>query len=423
MIPSVGDGQGDDPRRGGSPTGGRSVGDYGGNIEAEQPGMAIEQRGAMSEVVNEQWSGSSALEAWALVRRMLDDMTTMVRAEAETELELIEGLRVIARVTALCSELSLDVDPESPWFFSMNTEARLIGGPNPDGEYHLAMIDGRHRYRVSGERNTVTYLGFQILAGTGLTPRRMAAYLSDRDLATDHRGRFSFVLAADKPTADELDGATWVAMPPDASGIVVRQYIADRATETLARLAIDPLDPPLRPRPPSDDELADQFTAMAWTIAKLATLHRTIMPELLEQPNQLVTAEAAALGGENTTPDNLYMLGTFRIGHGESLVLEFGPPDTRYWSVTVENIWHECIDSRRRNSSLTNAGAIREPDGTVRIIISGTDPSSDGGAATNWLDTGDRHRGFVVLRWLDNPTPPTVRTMVTSSDRIVVRQP
>ena len=97
---------------------------------------------------------------------------------------------------------------------------------------------------------------------------------------------------------------------------------------------------------------------MGWTIAKLATLHRTIQPELLDQPNQLLTAEAADLGAADTTPDNLYMLGTFRLADGEALVIDLDPPDTRYWSVTLENIWHECIDHRRRRSSLTNAHAV-----------------------------------------------------------------
>ena len=52
---------------------------------------------------------------------------------------------------------------------------------------------------------------------------------------------------------------------------------------------------------------------MAWTIAKLTTLHRTIRPELLDMPNRLITAEAAELGSADTTPDNLYMMGTFRL--------------------------------------------------------------------------------------------------------------
>jgi hypothetical protein len=101
------------------------------------------------------------------------------------------------------------------------------------------------------------------------------------------------------------------------------------------------------------------------------------------------------------------MLGTFRLAEGESLVLDITPPATRYWSVTLENIWHECIDRRRRRSSLTHASAVPEPDGTVRVVISATDPGQP-----NWLDTGHRHRGFVTLRWLDNPAAPTVTTKV-----------
>lgn len=145
--------------------------------------------------------GMLALEGWRFVCRMLDDMTAVIEADAETEQELLEGLRVLGRVTALCSELSLDVDVDAPWFFSMNTEARLIGGPNPDGEYSLAMIDGGHRYRVRGNRG---YHGLSRLPGAG-----------------GHR--------------------------PDA----VREYIADRSREASAELAITPLDAPRsRPRRP-----------------------------------------------------------------------------------------------------------------------------------------------------------------------------
>jgi hypothetical protein len=244
----------------------------------------------------------------------------------------------------------------------------------------------------------------------------MAAYVSDTDLWLTDGDHYEFVLAAEEPSAEELAGAPWVPMPTDASAIVVRQYIADRATETLAELSIEPLDPVGVPALPTDDVVAEQFTAMAWTIAKLTNLHRTIRPDLLEQPNQLATSEAADLGAADTTPDNLYMLGTFRLGDGEALVIDVVPPDTRYWSVTLENIWHECIDVRRRRSSLTNAHAVLRPgssgpstDGaSVRVVVAATDPG-----VPNWLDTGGCHRGFVTLRWLDNPDAPDVTTRVT----------
>ncbi len=285
----------------------------------------------------------------------------------------------------------------------MSPPGQMVGGPNPDGNYYLAMIRGDRTYRVTGTRGTTAYLGFQILAGTGLTPRRMSGYVSDTDLALAD-GEFALVLSAHKP--EDLGRATWVQIPEDASSIVVREYVGDAVTEHPASLSIDTIDP-VAPQPLSDDELAEQFTAMAWTLMKLATLHRTIKPELLTTPNVLLTAEAAELGSADTTPDNLYMIGTFRLMPHQSLLLEFTPPDTRYWNVTLENIWHECADPQRRHSSVTNSALTPGSDGVVRIAISGED-FGDG----HWLDTGGRCRGFVILRWLDNPDPPAVSATV-----------
>jgi hypothetical protein len=346
-------------------------------------------------------SAPKTVEGWNLVRAMLDDLGTQIQAEAETELELIEGLRVLARVTALSAEVSLDVDVEKPWFFSMDTEARYVGGPNPDGEYHLAMIDGRHSYRIRGRRGTVAYLGFQVLAGVGLTPRRQAAYLSDHQLQLDADGGFDVVLSASRPASGQ-----WLPIPEDASAIIVRQYVGDRGAEQPATFEIEPLAVPGPVPVPTDEQLGEALTGMAWTILKLATLHKTIKPELLTMPNELVTAEAAVLGSADTTPDNLYMIGTFRLQPEQALVVDFVPPQSRYWSCTLENIWHECLEPRRRRSSVTNVHA-EEKDGRVRLVISGIDPG-----VPNWLDTGGRHRGFVILRWLDGAAAPDLTTEV-----------
>jgi hypothetical protein len=343
------------------------------------------------------------LAAWQFFQQMLADVTKVVIQDAESERELLEGLRVIARVSSLCSQLSVEADLDQPSFFDMCSENRIIGGPNPDGNYYLAMIRGDRRYRITGARGTSAYLGFQVLAGTGLTPRRMSTYVSDTDLALTS-SEFALVLSADEPS--DLAGAKWVQIPDDASSVVVREYLGDRGSEELATLRIETLDPgPLAPL--TDDDLAEQFTAMAWTLMKLATLHRTIKPELLERPNTLLTAEAADLGAADTTPDNLYMMGTFRLDAGQALVLDIEPPDTRYWNVTLENIWHECLEPRRRHSSVTNRAVQPDSDGRVRIAIS----TEDFGFG-HWLDTGGRHRGFVVLRWLDNPNPPDVTVSV-----------
>lgn len=344
-----------------------------------------------------------ARAALEFFQQMLTDVSKIVAEDAESERELAEGLRVVARVSSLCAQMSVEADPERPSFFDMCSDNRMVGGPNPDGNYYLAMIRGDRRYRITGSRGTSAYLGFQILAGTGLTPRRMAGYVSDTDLKLDS-GDFTLVLSADQPP--DLAGAQWVKIPADASSVVVREYIGDRTAEKLAALRIEALDPgPLTAL--TDDELADQFTAMAWSLMKLTTLHRTIKPELLEAPNTLLTAQAADLGAADTTPDNLYMMGTFRLEPGQALVLDIAPPDTRYWNVTLESIWHECLEPRRRHSSVTNRGVRPDADGRVRIAVS----DEDFGLG-HWLDTGGRQRGFIVLRWLDNPSPPDVTVSV-----------
>lgn len=354
---------------------------------------------------------SSSLQAWRFLQQMLADLTETVIEDATSERELLEGLGVVAKATALCTEMTVESDPQRPRFFDMCTDSRLIGGPNPDGRYLLAMIRGDRTYGVCGTRGSTAYLGFQVLAGTGLTPRRMAAHLGDRELDCD-AGSFAFVVSAARPARDILGAAQWLQVPEDASAIVVREYIGDLTAETPATMAVECLDSdPLQPL--SDQEMAASLTAMAWTIVKLTTLHRTVKPELLTQPNTLVTAEAAELGGADTTPDNLYMIGSFGLDPDQTLLLEFVPPETRYWNVTLESVWHECLEPRHRHSSVTNKGVEPDRDGLVRIAI-GADDFGHG----HWLDTGGRHRGFVIVRWLDNPEAPAVRTSVRRGDRL-----
>ena len=348
--------------------------------------------------------------AWDAALGMLADLTAIVREDARDDRERVEGYRVLARIMALCSELSFDVDPDVPRFFSMTTALRQVGGPNPDGEYDLCAITPGRGYRVTGRRGSVAYLGFQVMAGVGLAPRRQAAYLSDTELRVDAEGRFTFVLAPSDPGT----GEQWLPVPDDASAIVVRQYVADRSAETLASHQVEPLEPAGPLAAYADEAAAAQITAFTWTMFKLLTLHRTVLPDLPSRPNRLVTAEAAALGSENTTPDNLYMLGCFDFAVGESLVLDIEPPATRYWSVNLESIWHECLDPARTGSSGTNATFVPRADGTVRVVVGADRPD-----APNWLDTGGRGRGFVTLRWLDNPQAPPVSVEVVPTRSVI----
>jgi hypothetical protein len=63
--------------------------------------------------------------AWQLFQDMLRDMTTVVTEDAESEREFVEGLRVIARISSLCAQLSVETDPDQPSFFVCVSQAAM----------------------------------------------------------------------------------------------------------------------------------------------------------------------------------------------------------------------------------------------------------------------------------------------------------
>ena len=198
-------------------------------------------------------------DAWQLVRTMLDDLTRIVEADAESELELMEGLRALARITALCSETSVDADHELPFFRQLSTPIRQLGAASPFITTHVAILDGRLRYRIRGRRGTVAALGFQVLAGRGLAPRHIAAFLPDHELPVLPDGDFEIVLSRRKPPPYQCQAAIWVAIPDDASAVVASQFVADPIHENPALHAIEPLDRPAPPSLPHDHALAQQL--------------------------------------------------------------------------------------------------------------------------------------------------------------------
>jgi len=350
--------------------------------------------------IPEKWQSLKSTEAWKQFRQLQDTAVETLLAEADNELEVLDAYKLVMRTIAVASEVVLDPHGDCPAFIRMDTPARNVGGDNPDGEYDVTVIDGRKRYRVYGNRGQIAYFGFQVLGGTGMEPRRHLAYMSDKDLETDDKGNFEFILSVEDPG----NGRQWLPIGEDASAIVVRHYIGNRALETLPDLNIEVLDKSADYTAPTDQEVADKITATAWTMLKLSLLYRDINTKL-STPNRMETFSSEQAGAADTTPDNTYMLGLYDVQPGQALVIDVTPPDTRYWNLTIYNYWHECIDYMHRPHSMTNQHVNTRPDGTVRFVLSGIRPNGLTGD-DNWLSTSSRTRGVMVLRWLD--TPPEV---------------
>lgn len=362
--------------------------------------------------IPDKWKTLKCTDAWLQLRELIDTAVNTLLQEARDEIEVMDAYRVVLRALSVATDVVLDPNPASPVFVRMDTPARNISGDNPDAEYDISVIDGKQAYRITGTRGTVDYLGFQILGGRGMTPRHHVTYIKDEHLDVDDKGKFQLILSVEKPKVP----GQWVRISEDASAIVVRQYIGDRRSVTLATYAIELLDRPSELPIPDDAETAERLVSTAWTMVKLSLLYRDI-PVLHEKLNQLTEMTSQQAGAADSTPDNTYMLGVYDLQPDQALVIAVKPPETRYWNFTVENIWHECIDYMHRSVSVTADHVKLRQDGKAIFVISHRRPKvfpDD----MNWLDTAGRRRGFMLLRWIDCPKveAPEIRLLTAIGD-------
>ena len=341
---------------------------------------------------NEDYSTLASHQALLDFEELLSAAREMVLNDARTEQEAAEGMRWLLRAVAMSVEVAADANPQRPYFQRMDTLVRKVGGDNPDAEYEFAAIDGQYDYKITGNIGSVRYLGFTFNAGQGTTPRRQFAYLSDKTLELDQDGNFTLILSQE-PT--DISGQ-WVQIPDDASGILVRQYIANRKKEELATLNIDVLGSPIQFSPVTDQEIADAIIGTSYAFLSLTTLHHRVLPELMEKTNVFIEATSDSLGGAISGNDNLYMIGSYQLADDEALIMLVQPPKTRYWNIALESRWHETADYLHRPTSMTLDEVNYNEDGSVEFIVAHKDPGHP-----NWLDTSGHNFGFITLRWLD----------------------
>ena len=331
-------------------------------------------------------------QAFLDFEEMLSAARKMVLSDARTEQEAVEGMRWLLRVIAMSVEVAADANPRMPHFQRMDTLVRKVGGDNPDAEYEFAAIDGQYNYKITGNIGSVRYLGLTFNAGQGNTPRRQFEYLSDKTLELDQDGNFTLILSQE---AIDIPGQ-WVQIPDDASGILVRQYIAVREKEELPTLSIEVLGSPIQYKPVTDQEIANAIIGTSYAFLSLTTLHHRVLPELMEKTNVFIEATSDTLGGAITGNDNLYMIGSYQLEDNEVLIMRVQPPNTRYWNIALESRWHETADYLNRSTSLTLDEVNYSEDGSVEFVVAHKDPGHP-----NWLDTSGHNFGFITLRWLD----------------------
>jgi hypothetical protein len=271
----------------------------------------------------------------------------------------------------------------------------------PDCIYTGAPLRGGETYRLWGRRGSARYVGLQSMAGMASSANVL---LDDLDLGPE--GEVELVLSAQRQEGN------WLPIADKATTLVVRHFFYDWDTEEASDLSIERIAGRAERRAdPAEDPraiTARQLIALGDFVG--ANLEFFLQFSRPEVPNTfLPPLDGTAMGA---AAENRPVIGSWRLGPEEALLLEVRPPEGLYWSFSLGNPWWETIDYGRHQSSLNGHQAAVDDDGVVRAVVAHADPG-----VANWLDTAGHSEGPVILRCVRTTTAPVpAATVVDLSD-------
>ncbi|MDE0884991.1 MAG: hypothetical protein OSB70_05615 [Myxococcota bacterium] len=345
----------------------------------------------------------ASVAAFDELMQTVNQLRNAILEDAANEREASEGMRFILRTLAMSQDVTGDGYPAAPHFARMDTARRKAGGDNPDGEYYTLAWEGTRDYKITGNIGSADHFSFSVLSMQPTGRSKSLGYANERTLGADENGDYTLWLTAKKPEAPGY----WIKTGPSAGfgSVLVREYFGDRETERPATLEVEvigrkPSDPL---SPSSDQEIARSIQMTRFAFQGIGLLHRYVSPSLDATPNQFKRRNSDDFGADISSPDNLYLIGTYAVGPDEALIVEVDPLDVRFWNFAIENPWHESVDYAQRTTSLTHDAVSLDPDGKVRFLVA-QGPTD----YPNALETAGHSRGFMTFRWVgerDTVTP------------------
>ena len=290
----------------------------------------------------------------------------------------------------------LHADPRRPAFQRQNDLVSRWGGPNADNAYRHARVDPARRYRIRGRMHGCEDFILAIRAGfMHMETWGTLAQVTASELGIGVGDDFELLLGGDAPGA--------IPLPEGAVMVSVREYYLDWSAAEPATFTIECLDDEGPGSPTKGDELAHRLTdGIAHVEQSMAYWERYLLDARARHVDNSFAPSVQVAKGLAAAN---YVYCFWNLGPDEALCLESDPPDARYWSLQLYNLrWFEAFDLDDRVTSLNHRQVWMGGDGRVHAVVSHQDPG-----VPNWLDTGGRGEGLLMLRWFwpggDAPSP------------------
>jgi len=343
-----------------------------------------------------------------------------------TDTDWAEGYRWITRISSLAQEWFIEKsDPLHPQLFQSQTEYRKLLVDNPDVRYGFCALDDSRTYRLVGTRGDAAYIGltFGTPVGKGAVGGRTGtttqAHIDQFDLGPN--GEVDILIAPADQMPDPAPENS-VVLEPGTGQVAVRETFFDRWNDKVSDLRIELVGDVPSPVLGVEEiaaklEFAGLFVQFV-TATAINMWHDT--ENNMNHFGGTAGAEHVAAQDDevrsHSNAEMTYHGGRWSLGEGEALVVTVHDPPNEflYWGLTTTTAWMESLDYRYTTTNLNNHTAKRSSDGDWRLVISPVDPG-----VANWLDTGGRLEGYMIVRWVlaDNPPHPTCELVPIESLR------
>lgn len=358
----------------------------------------------------------AAWKVWVDGQQAAVETVWTAQGVPRTEVDLAEGYRWVTRLSSLAQEWFIEKgDPLHPQLFQAQTEYRKLLVDNPDVRYGFCALDDNRAYRLVGARGDAAYVGLtfgtpvgkgQVGGRTGTT---VQAHLDQFELGPD--GEVDIYLAPPDLVPDPRPRNV-VELAPGTGQLAVRETFFHRGTDRPADLRVELVDD-VAPPVLGVEELAGKLEFAGLFVQFVAATAINMWRDTAANVNRFGgtagSEHVAAQDDEIRSHSNAEMTyhgGRWVLGEGEALVVTVHDPPNEflYWGLTTSTAWMESLDYRYTTTNLNNRTAQRSDDGDWRLVISPVDPG-----VPNWIDTGGRRQGYMIVRWVlaDGPPHPT----------------
>jgi hypothetical protein len=289
------------------------------------------------------------------------------------------------------------------------------GIDNPDNIYRMMPISGAARYEIRGKVGKVgpaqeTFVLYSSIPGVGEAMNKEGRMIELAGLQLDKmqvNSDGTFVISVDSEPANGRANHMQTQSDNPHMHLLVRDTLADWSTQSPVALDIRRLSgPPVRPA-----ESEPQMAARARDIlAAMGPYWLSWTKRILysKPVNEVMTPWRRATNWGFTA------YGNFSLAKDEAWVLTASSLGAAYLGFQLADPWGVSLDYVTSTSSMTQAQARPNADGTYTYVVAAEDPG-----VYNWIDTGGLNAGTFQFRWQALPASVTTAAEGIRSVKVV----